>query len=130
VETGALLHDIAKVYGLENGADHARVGAEWLDQRGLGHVAAVVNYHVHIPHYEMRVSEVAVVNYSDKRVREHDVVSLEERFNDLVTRYGLDEVRRERITTLFERTKALEHLLFADLSFSPEELTTAMIEGR
>ena len=130
VETGALLHDIAKVYSLENGANHARAGAEWLRRHGLGHVAPIVDYHVHIPDHEMRVSEVAVVNYSDKRVREHDVVTLEERFSDLIIRYGVDEVRRERITILFERTKALEHLLFTHLSFSPEELSTIMTDVR
>lgn len=126
VETGALLHDIAKVYGLENGTDHARAGAKWLRQHGFDNVASVVDYHVNIPDHEMRVSELAIVNYSDKRVREHEVVTLEERFVDLMRRYGLDDARRERITTLFERTKALEHLLFTDLSFSPDALTSAM----
>ena len=126
VEAGALLHDIAKIYGLENGANHARTGAAWLHQRGFNQVATVVEYHVHIPDHEMRVSEAAIVNYSDKRVLEHDVVTLEERFVDLIRRYGLDDARRERITTLFERTRALETLLFGDLSFPPDALATTM----
>ena len=37
------------------------------------------------------VSEEEVVNYADKRVRHDQIVSLEERFQDLKNRYGKDQ---------------------------------------
>ncbi len=35
LEAGALLHDIAKTATLHNGAEHARLGAQWLSRPGV-----------------------------------------------------------------------------------------------
>ncbi len=122
VEAGALLHDIGKVPSLETGEDHASLGGEWLRERGFYRVADIVRYHVHLPDEEMRISEVAVVNYADKRVMETKLVSIKERFEYIIKKYGVDESRTDRLNLLYEGIKRLEQILFTPLPFAPEEL--------
>jgi putative nucleotidyltransferase with HDIG domain len=122
VEVGALLHDIAKVASLETGEDHTSLGGAWLKERGLYRVADIIRYHVRLPDEEMRISEVAVVNYADKRVAETAIVSLKERSAGIMQRYGVDGSAREWIVSTFSRIKKLEQILFAPLPFGPDEL--------
>ena len=90
IEAAALLHDIAKAPCLESRLDHAAEGGRVLRELGLAGVAAVVERHVHLGPWDPRgpVTEAEVVNYADKRVLYEGVVSLEERFRDLILRYG------------------------------------------
>ena len=121
---GALLHDIAKAYSIEHpGVNHAEKGAEWLIELGYPEVAEIVKCHVDLPG-ELIIDEKAIVNYADKRVKHDTIVSLEDRFKDLLTRYGKTEARRKRIKRLYKRTKRLETLIFALLPFSPDMINT------
>lgn len=129
IESGALLHDIAKAASFETGEDHTVLGGAWLRERGLYRVADITRYHVHLPDEEMRISEVAVVNYADKRVAETRIVSLKERSEDIMQRYGVDGSSHERIVLTFSRIKKLEHILFAPLPFGPDELLARMESG-
>ncbi|MBW2038368.1 MAG: HD domain-containing protein [Deltaproteobacteria bacterium] len=126
VEAGAFLHDVAKAHSLKTGEDHARLGGEWLRERGLYKVADIVYYHVHLPDEEMRISEIAVVNYADKRVMETTLVSIKERFEYIIRKYGVDESRKDRLNFLYERIKKLEQIIFAPLPFGPEGLLGKM----
>lgn len=130
IEAGAILHDVAKAHSLESGEDHAGLGGEWLRERGLYKVADIVRYHVHLPDEAMKISEVAVVNYADKRVMETKVVSLRARFEDIIQRYGVDGSRSDRLNFLYEKIKKLEQILFAPLPFGPEELLENMVRDR
>jgi uncharacterized protein len=129
VEVGALLHDVAKAASLERGEDHTSLGGAWLRERGFYRVADIITHHVHLPDEEMRISEVAVVNYADKRVAETRIVSLKERSEGIMKRYGADRDTREWIVSTFTRIKKLEQILFNPLPFSPEELLVRM-EGK
>jgi uncharacterized protein len=126
VEVGALLHDVAKAASLERGADHSSLGGAWLRERGFYLVADIITHHVRLPDEEMRISEIAVVNYADKRVAETRIVSLKERFEGIMKRYGVDGGTREWISSTFTRIKKLEQILFVPLPFSPEELMMSM----
>jgi uncharacterized protein len=126
VEAGALLHDIAKAASLETGEDHTSLGGAWLRERGLYRVADIIRYHVHLPDEEMRISEATVVNYADKRVAETEIVSLKERSEGIMQRYGFDGSAREWIVSTFSRIKKLEQILFAPLPFGPDELLARM----
>ncbi len=95
VEMAALLHDISKMECVGTGRDHALMGQEFLSTHGYPLVADVVGQHVRLR--SMALNEAMVVNYADKRVMHERVVSLDRRFVDLMTRYGIDEARRERI---------------------------------
>jgi uncharacterized protein len=128
VEVGALLHDIARIHSIEMGDDHTDVGGTWLKEKGFHRVADIVRHHVHLPDKEMRISEVAVVNYADKRVMETTIVDLNERFKDFIQRHGVTGKELERLDEFRERIKKLEQILFLPLPFSPDELVTR-IEG-
>jgi uncharacterized protein len=128
VEVGALLHDIARIHSIETGDDHTSVGGTWLKEKGFDRVADIVRHHVHFPDEEMRISEVAVVNYADKRVMETTIVDLNERFEDFIQRHGVTGKELERLDEFRERIKKLEHILFFPLPFGPEELVMR-IEG-
>ncbi|MCD6320212.1 MAG: HDIG domain-containing protein [Candidatus Desulfofervidaceae bacterium] len=121
---GALLHDIAKAYSIEHPeVNHAEKGAEWLIELGYPEVAEIVRFHVNLSG-ELKIDEKSIVNYADKRVKHDTIVSLEERFKDLLARYGKTEARGKRIRRLYERTKRLETLIFAPLPFSPDIINT------
>ncbi|MBI5017074.1 MAG: HD domain-containing protein [Deltaproteobacteria bacterium] len=125
VEAGGLLHDIAKATCLDSRSDHAREGGRLL--RGLGYeeVAALVERHVAIGAWnaEAAVTEAEVLNYSDKRVRHEEVVTLAERFEDLLARYGgTNGEARARIRHNWRVTADLEKKIFRRLPFGPEDL--------
>ena len=92
-------------------------------------MADIIRYHVHLPDEEMRISEAAVVNYADKRLAETRIVSLKERSEDIMQRYGFDGCAHEWIVSTFSRIQTMEHILFAPLPFGPDELLASMERG-
>ncbi|MDD3581768.1 MAG: HD domain-containing protein [Desulfobacca sp.] len=125
LEAGALLHDIAKTTCLQNGGDHAQIGAGWLQNYGYPAVAEIIRQHVYLPDQVLespRIRETEVVNYADKRVMHTQVVSLKTRFADLLVRYGRNAPARQRITAIERRTVRLEDKIFAPLSLTPPDL--------
>ena len=130
VEIGALLHDIARIHSIETGDDHTSVGGAWLKEKGFDRVADIVRHHVYFPDEEMRISEIAVVNYADKRVMETTIVNINERFEDFIQRHGVAGKELERLNEFRERIKKLEQILFTPLPFNPEELLTRIKSER
>ena len=125
VTAGALLHDIAKTPCLGTGRDHAAKGEEICLQNRLYEIADIVGQHVHLRGYSRTspVVEKEIVYYADKRVNDNRVVSLEQRLNYLLVRYGRNERAIHRlIKENFELCKALEKKLFAKLAFTPDAL--------
>lgn len=120
IETGALLHDVCKYDSILAGGDHARMAAELLEQRGYPAVAAVVAQHVRLASFDL--SAALVVNYADKRVKHDAVVSLDERFEDLLVRYGSDALRQSRIRELYEEGLAVERLICQAAAIEPASL--------
>ncbi len=53
-----------------------------------------------------------VVAYADKRVRHADIVSVQERFDDLMVRYGTDEEKREMLAENLAHSLAVEQAIF------------------
>ncbi len=129
LEAAAVLHDVAKARCLGSLQDHAKEGAKILRGSGYAPVAELVGQHVELwgIRPDGRVDEAEVLNYSDKRVRHEEVVSLAERFEDLLERYGRGNPEAEaRIRANWERTRRLEEKLFRHLPFTPEDLTRAV----
>ena len=120
VLAAGLLHDIAKTYTIRHGGSHAQLGAAWVrDETGNPALAQAVLWHVSWPWQEGPLDDSAdplrlpvIIAYADKRVRHTEVVTLEQRFEDLLIRYGIDDERRERITGYLNRTKTVEKALF------------------
>ncbi len=125
ISAGALLHDIGKTACLGTANNHAHLGAEILLDLGYPELAQVVREHVRLEDGVVDprpLREAEVVNYADKRVLHNRVVTLAERFSDLVERYGRTPETRSRIAAMEVKTLALEEKLFAPLQLSPPDL--------
>ena len=131
VRASALLHDIAKTYCVRYGGSHAQVGASWVvDSTGNHKVAQAVYHHVEWPWPlpEDLVHPVFFVIYADKRARHDEMVSLDERYEDLLVRYGKSEHSRAAIHRGWEHSKTIERVLSAQLEFPLHEST--VVGGR
>ena len=118
VRAGGLLHDIAKSYTVQFGGSHAQIGASWVvDSTGNHKVAQAVYHHVEWPWPlpEDLVHPVFFVIYADKRARHDEMVSLDERYEDLLVRYGKSEHSRAAIHRGWEHSKTIERVLSAQL---------------
>ncbi len=116
---GALLHDLAKKYCIRFGGSHAQLGASWvLEETGNQRIAQAVLHHVEWPwEYPDNVCSPALfVGYADRRVKHDTYVTVQERYHDLLERYGkLDPRRHETISSAYERALTLERALSAQL---------------
>lgn len=125
ISAGALLHDIAKFICLGSGEDHSAKGMEICIRNGLDEIAEIVGEHVRMRNHrpEGPITEKEIVYYADKRVNHDAIVSLEERLEYLLERYGrgIQPVSRAIIEN-FEVCKQVERKLFARLRFRPEDL--------
>jgi uncharacterized protein len=124
VEAASLLHDIAKVASFRTRENHSLAGARLLRQLGFLEVAEVVRQHVVLDRGldPGRVTEAAVVNYADKRVRHTQIVSLAERFKDLKERYGKSPEAQSWLNAMERESLLLEDLIFRKIILSPESL--------
>lgn len=122
LEAGALLHDVMKMKSIESGGNHATQGGERVAELGFAELSPLVARHVDLGEWEPNgpVTEVELVNYSDKRVRHTEVVTLDERFVDLVERYGKSEKAVGRIKEHWEVVSRVEAKIFGVLGIGPE----------
>jgi hypothetical protein len=111
VRAAAMLHDLGKTYCIAHGGNHSQVGAAWaMERTGNPRLAQGVLHHVYWPgpldaeHFFLPLA----VSYSDKRVRHAEIVSLSERFDDLMARYGRTEVSRNHIRRTYAQAQTLE----------------------
>lgn len=123
LQAGALLHDIAKSHSLATGEHHDELGALMLEEWGYGLLAPIVRDHVSLDLIRLTgpVTESLIVNYADKRVKHHIVVTLEDRFDDLLLRYGKTEGHRAYFRRKLDLYLQLEAKLFERLTISPVE---------
>jgi putative nucleotidyltransferase with HDIG domain len=124
VQAAALLHDITKTRSFDTGENHARTGARYLEERQFPEVADVVRQHVRLDDDSdsASIGAATIVNYADKRVLHDKIVSLDERMQYILERYGETPARQERIRELWRITARLESRMFAPLSFHPANL--------
>ena len=131
---GALLHDIGKTPSLNSGRDHAEIGKQICIENNLDEIAPIVGEHIKLKDYCLNGadSEKEVVFYADKRVNHDRIVTLREREDYILKRYGKDqEDLCRRIKSNFRLCGQVEEKLFRKLKFSPEsflELDGAEIE--
>lgn len=124
LEAGGLLHDIAKVHCFRTGENHGLVGGNMVRQMGYPQVADIVEDHVRIAVSDLQhpVTESLVVNYADKRVKHTEVVTLEERFGDLVERYAVTIKRRDFLNQFLALMLRVEDMIFSDLEIQPADI--------
>jgi putative nucleotidyltransferase with HDIG domain len=128
---GALLHDIGKTPCLDTNENHALVGRDICLRHGFFELAEIVAEHVVL---QGGISETGgsvkeIVNYADKRVLHDQVVSLEERQQYIIERYGKNDARLcELIKENFQAIRKLEQRIFGQLTFGPEILAACILE--
>lgn len=123
VEAAALLHDITKTRSLETGEDHARTGAELLEALGFHRIARIVAQHICPDDAADAISIAELISYADKRVLHDRLVTLHERFDYLVQRYGGTEHALTRIGEALQRTLGIEQKIMRALHLRrPDEL--------
>lgn len=117
---GGLLHDIAKTYTIRHGGAHSQLGAAWIrEETGNPALAQAVLWHVAWPWEGGPLDDTAdplrlpvIVAYADKRVRHADIVSVQERFDDLLVRYGTDDEKRKMLEETRAHSLAVEQAIF------------------
>lgn len=123
IEAAAMLHDVTKTRSIKTGERHAETGSDMLNELGYPEVADLIRQHVRLDVYGSAIpNEAEIVNYSDKRVLHEHIVSLEERMDYILERYGKTPESRKYIAINRKKTQELEKKLFAYLSFLPQEL--------
>ncbi len=121
IRASALLHDIAKTYCLQHGGGHAQLGAAWVVSETRNYaVAQGVFLHVWWPWpipdgKSLATSLPLIVLYADKRARHDSCVTLTERFDDLMERYGSCDAARESIGASLKQSITIEQKLSAIL---------------
>lgn len=120
VDRAAILHDICKIDSIKSGGDHALMGEQLLKSLGYHFVADIIGQHVRLK--SMELNEAMVVNYADKRVMHDKVVSLSRRFVDLMSRYGSDDSRRNRILDQYQTTLNVQDIIVRSSNIDPERI--------
>ncbi len=122
IEAGALLHDIGKLSGLETGENHAELGAGLLKGIVAPDVAQIVGEHIFLDSRQVAgpITESLIVNYSDKRVKHDQVVSIEERYKDLIDRYARAPRQVQFLLEKLDLYVALEQNIFSHLAITPQ----------
>ena len=127
-----LLHDLAKTYTIRHKGNHAQLGAGWVMQETRNPLLAhAVLHHVHWP-WEDRLE--ALVNddthfvtmaiiYADKRVMHHQFVSIEDRYADLLERYGTTDQIRKNIIASLAQGKYIEQAFLRRFGVQLDEYT-------
>ena len=114
VRAAGLLHDLGKTYTIVHGGNHSQIGAAWtMELTRNPAIAQGVMHHVYWPgqlDLNMHFLPLAII-YADKRVRHDALVCVEERFADLMDRYGTNERSRGWIERSRRQNIELEHLL-------------------
>jgi putative nucleotidyltransferase with HDIG domain len=118
VSRAALLHDIDKIKSLELGSGHGTISKQILEEEGFPLLGMIAFKH----HLSQILSpnpfsswEEKIVYYADKRVTNHYIVSLEERFRYLLERYGSQKETFEKISSCKPPLEKLEKEIFNKL---------------
>ncbi len=99
-------------------------------------IARIVEEHTTLDSSQVAgpVTESLIVNYADKRVRHDRVVSIEERYHDLIERYAKAPQQVLFLRRKLDLCYALERTIFSHLSIAPHGseimgITIDRIEG-
>ncbi len=95
----ALLHDITKSRALKTGEKHDISGKELLESLGYPEIADIVGQHVFLRDTSPNspLNEADIVYYADKRVMHDTIVTVDQRIEDLLMRYGTTPERYNKI---------------------------------
>ena len=118
IMAAALLHDITKTRSLETREPHDQSGGELLRELGFARIGAIVQQHVILSDFNAqdKLEGREIVNYADKRVMHDRIVSLAERVEDLIQRYGITDKIKDRIRQNASVAYALEKKIASSMT--------------
>jgi HD superfamily phosphodiesterase len=124
VSAAALLHDITKTRSIHTHENHAISGEQFLKELGCPRIGEIVGCHIELPISiaDGPLSSEEIVNYADKRVLHEDIVTLEQRFEDLIARYGLTREHSHRLKRMAKQSCLIEEKIFSAINLEPEAL--------
>jgi len=99
VIAASLLHDITKTRAIDTKEPHDITGAQELRKLELYAIADIVEEHVKLKNFNMNSELEAkeIVYYADKRVMHSTIVSIDERIDDIISRYAFNPALRDQI---------------------------------
>lgn len=101
IEGAANVHDVART-----AADHEKVGAEFLVERGYEREARLVRGHMrHAFNPVDQIDELDVLCMADRVVKEDEYVGIDERMAYLMQKPGMTPERIQRIKMIAEETR-------------------------
>lgn len=128
-QAAGLLHDIAKSYSVQYGGSHAQIGASWvISSTGHRRIAQAVFYHVEwywqLPQNIAKsvLAPIFFVIYADKRTKHDQIVTLDERCDDLLIRYGKTPESRAAIERGRRHVLTIERLLSTQLALPTQPI--------
>ena len=130
IQASALLHDITKTRSFQTGELHSETGCHYLTDRGYPEVGDIVRQHVRLDHYfeSDAPTEAEIVNYADKRVLHDQIVSLQDRMDYILQRYGNSPIAKDRLQWLWDKSIIQESRIFRYLPFEPENVPQRLSE--
>ena len=109
VKAAALLHDVKKL-----SPNHELTGSEYIKSLGYSEVANLIKKHglskLNDEDFIPKTWEEKIVFYSDKRLKNDKIVSVDERFEDIRKRYKRDIIEHE-----YQLTKKIEKELLGEI---------------
>jgi uncharacterized protein len=129
VMAAALLHDIAKTRTIgTRELRHDLIGGQIMREMGYDAIAEIVESHVVFERFDPDgpLEEREIVFYADKRVMHDRIVSIDDRVDDLVERYGINERIVKLITENKDFILSLEKKLRGFLARDIEDIVSGI----
>jgi putative nucleotidyltransferase with HDIG domain len=124
----ALLHDITKSRALKTGEKHDITGKQLLEELGYPEIADIVGQHVFLNNIspDSPLNEADIVYYADKRVMHDIIVTVDQRIEDLLKRYGTTPDRYTRILENKDIILLIENKLKRHLTKPIEDIINSL----
>jgi putative nucleotidyltransferase with HDIG domain len=133
LRASGLLHDIDKKLTLNDGKNHGFTSERILIEKGYPEVAKIARKHRLETIFEdsegLKTWEEKLVFYADKRLNDYTLVSLDERYDYLLKRYGATQEICQFILKTKPAVENLEQEIFSRIGRSPDELKAMIGKG-
>jgi uncharacterized domain HDIG len=129
VQAAALLHDIAKTKAIAaKELRHDLLGGQMMREMGYDAIADIVESHVFFIGFkpDANLEEREIVFYADKRVLHDVIVSVDDRVDDLVKRYGINDQTVNLINDNRKFVWQVEYKLQKFLTKNIEEIVSSL----
>jgi uncharacterized protein len=131
VIAACLLHDITKTRSLQTREHHDISGGLLLAELGFPVIGEMVKEHVILCDFQPggKLLNKEIVYYADKRVMHDRIVTVEERVDDLILRYGTTQERIQLIQSNAQQVRQLEVKIRRFLTADFQKILEGIMRG-